>query len=144
MTDAPLPQRRTSGALYLPPLARKIRDEGWHYKPRGSPAGYTRLRVWDTAEGGFFAAVTETGSGLSVTNAAQHIWQVLVRQYGQPLGLLELWPEGQSGELHADLVLEDPQGLLSWSRLYPVHPGHPLAGMLGVWWAVYGEDITAE
>jgi hypothetical protein len=146
MTDAPLPQRRTSGVPYLPPLVHKVYDNpDWTFRPPQAPApGTARLRVWDTADGGFFAVVTECGDGLSVTNGAQHIWQTLTRQYGQPFGLLELWPEGESGDLHADLVLESPQGGLSWSRVHPVHPSHPDAGMFDVWWDVYGGDILHD
>ena len=145
MTDLPLPRRRASGGLYLPALVSKVRDEPqwYYYPPQAAAPGRARLRVWDTADGGAFAVVTETGWGLSVTNAAGYIRQVLSRVHGQPLGLLELWPDGQSGELHADLVLESPRGGLTWSRLHPVHPAHPGSGQLGTWWLVYGDDILA-
>lgn len=140
----PLPQRRDR--IWLPPLRKVIRDEPrWWYPARDTGAGYgeARLRVWNAALTGHFAVVTELGTGVSVTNAAGLIWQKLKAEYGMPLGLAEHYPAGLSslGE-HVDMVLSPVGRSLDWMRLWPVPDANPDAGMLRMWWDIYGSEIT--
>lgn len=139
-----LPQRH--GPLWLPNLGLKVFDQAeWRYRPDlHGPSGEARLRVWRAEGGGFFAVVTETGLGLSVTSAAADIWQRVERRYaGEAFALAELWPEGHSGEEHVDLVLPPRGGQVSWRRLWPAGELVPLRSVLDTWWLVNGADILA-
>jgi hypothetical protein len=140
----PLPSRRREP--WLPALGGLLRDEpDWLYQAASAgPFGKARLRVWQTPEGAMFAVVTETGQGLSVTNAATPIWRWLHCRYGVRVGLAEYWPEGQSGPAHVDLVLPPQKGFpQDWLRLWPVSDGNPHAALMSTWWSVYGDEILA-
>jgi hypothetical protein len=138
-----LPMRK--GRPWLPMLQALCQDiPEWVYHPPGQCAGTARLRVWGTADGGFFAVVTETGTGLSVTNAADWIWRFLQSRYGLPFALAEYWPEGESGPAHVDLVQPSAGGaFLGWQALWPVGPDNPQADLLDFWWSMHGADILA-
>jgi hypothetical protein len=139
-----LPHRAHGRLPWLPGLSRVIIDDPqWRFRDGHGPHGLARLRVWQALEPGHFAVVTAGGGGLSVTNGAASIWLALTRQFGEPLGLAEYWPEGESGTAHADLVLPPRNGSLEWQRLWPVHPSHPQHDLLSTWWLVHGGDILA-
>jgi hypothetical protein len=127
--------------LWLPTLGNRVLDVlNWRYSDMSGMHGEARLRVWDTPDGGFFAVVTERGRGMSVTNATDGIWKRLTAMYGRPLGLAELWPEGQSGPAHLDLALPE---LRKWVRLWPAGDENPMSGLLAAWWAVHAGDVLA-
>jgi hypothetical protein len=106
--------------------------------------------VWDSPlEAGCFAIVTESGVGLSVTSAAAAVYRRLCLEYGLPFGLAELWPEGQSGPAHLDLVVPSPGSLHGavWRRLWPTGSGGALDGWnpdaARMWVSVNAADIFA-
>jgi hypothetical protein len=129
----------------LPALGDLIAGEPqWRY-PGGSCAGeygVARLRVWETPEG-HLAVVTETGEGVSVTNAAASIWPALAVRFPGALTVIEHWPASQSpgtGE-HYDLMWAPPRTAPAWSRLWPLPPGHPQAVAYGAWMDRWGPQI---
>jgi len=140
-----------AGKLWLPVLGRLAFEErAWLYQaPDGGPAGFARLRVWEGTDGGHFAVVTESGAGLSVTEAAELIRNRLRNVYGEPFGLAELWPEGHSGPAHLDLVLPVRPGCRpQWLRLWPTGLGGTLRNgwdpdVARVWWMMNAEEILA-
>jgi hypothetical protein len=140
-----LPRRAHGRVPWLPVLGRVVIDDpDWRFRDDGDGFyGTARLRVWNSLEPGHFAVVTARGDGLSVTSGAAAIWLALLRQLGEPLGLAEYWPGGESGPAHADLVLPPRNGCLEWQRLWPARPGHPLHGMLSTWWLVHGSEVLA-
>jgi hypothetical protein len=139
LTPEPALPRRHSG-LWLPALGEKVFDQPqWRTQP--GPGGDARLRVWQTADGGFFAVVTEPGSWRSAVRlvAAEDSWHLLSERYGEPFGLAELW----SADGSVDLVLPPRYGRLGWLQVQPARPGHSLAAALAAWWTVNGADILA-
>lgn len=143
-----------AGKLWLPVLGRLVdEDRSWEYRnERLGPAGFARLRVWEAEAGGefrgHFAVVTESGAGLSVTNAAAAIRNRLRNVYGEPFGLAELWPEGHSGPAHLDLVLPVRPGCRpQWLRLWPTGLGGKVPGwdpaVADFWWLMNAEEILA-
>jgi hypothetical protein len=131
-------------AAVLPALGELITDEPrWRYPGEyGSGYGTARLRVWETSDG-HLAVVTETGDGISVTNAARAIWRVLAGRFPGALTVIEQWPAGQSPETgeHYDLMQAPPGTAPGWSRLWPAHPEHPQAAVYVAWMARWGAQI---
>lgn len=102
-------------------------EQQWRYAS-SCAAGYgaARLLVW-RAEVGHIAAVTELGIGASVTNSAEHIWTALVREYGEPLVLLEHYLGTDTLDLdgeHLDQVYVHGQRP-DWRRIWPVPTENP-------------------
>jgi hypothetical protein len=132
--------------LWLPQLEYvAAEDQRWRYGATW-PHGECILRVWHTAGGGYFAVVTETGRGLSVTNCAAGIYRRLRERYARhPFALAEYWPDGESGEAHVDMVHTPHEGTLQrWTRLWPTPDTNPLHDLLETWWAVNGADIVGQ
>lgn len=143
MTDTSLPQRHPMPLL--PSLGELARfDPLWTFRDFDGAEGMALLRVWRAGDG-YFAVVTELGTGRSVTNAAQAIRAALAAEYGEPLTLAEHWPAAQAPEAgeHVDLVL--PPGFpggRGWAPLWPIGPRAPHAAVCSSWWMAYGAEIT--
>lgn len=130
----PLP-RRHSG-LWLPALGERVLDrQPWRpWLPEG-----TRLRVWQTWDGGFFAVVTAPARrpGIGALAVTGDAWRCLAEKYGDPFGMAELWPGDE-----VQLVLPPCEDQVAGRvQVYPLRPGHSLAPVLGTWWAVNGDEI---
>lgn len=137
MPDDQLPRRPR--CPWLPALRNLVLD-------RQSVALAGRLRVWDVFGDGFFAVVTEERGKpeLARLAAAEATWQRLLAQYGEPLGLAELWPQGVAGPLHVDLVLPPREdALLAWAQVHPVLSDGPRADLYEAWWSVNGDEILS-
>jgi hypothetical protein len=143
MSEDTLPKR--SPMPWLPYLDEMTHhDPRWVYRDADGVEGQAVLRVWRACEG-YFAVVTETGIGRSVTTAAQAIRAQLVARWGEPLTLAEHWPAAQSPETgeHVDLVLPPGYpGGQGWAPLWPIGKTAPHAEVFSAWWLAYGAEIT--
>jgi hypothetical protein len=143
MSDDTLPRR--TPMPWLPHLDEMVRFEPqWVYRDGDGVEGQAILRVW-RARPGYFAVVTETGIGRSVTNAVRAIWDALIGEYGEPFGLAEHWPYAQAPETgeHVDLVLPPAgPGCQGWTPLWPIARRAPHAEVNSAWWAAYGDQIA--
>ena len=118
--------------LPSPPSSRQpSRQRGPGRRGRG-PGGHS---------GGHVVAVTDLGVGASITNSAEHLWAVLVVQFGEPLVLLEHYRAqpglaelgGKLGEEHVDQVMVTAEQDVRWRRIWPTAPEHPDHDELTSW-----------
>lgn len=138
-----LPQR--APGLSLPPLRQLLHDDPM-FAFRASdrelaPQGMARLRVWQAGEdGGYLAAVTESGAGFSSHAAAAEIWRS-VSAVWQPLSLLLHSPAAldPSGRDSAELLVAAGPGKTRTIAVFPPHPAHE--DMCRAWWERFGGVI---
>ncbi|GLX06774.1 hypothetical protein [Microbispora sp. NBRC 16548] len=133
----------------LPDLARLAHeDTAWRY-PSSCAGGYgiARLRVYQadsatapTSDGGtciaaVVAVVSETGKRVTVTNAAEEIWQLLWDMYGPRLILVEHWPADQLGDGREDTwdQVVVVGGRARWRRIWPLAPENPDHEAMRAW-----------
>lgn len=151
MITAGLPDSRPHPPLPRigdPCAALLLEAPAWRYRS-GCAAGYgvAVLRLYGAGEA-TLAVVTETGTGASITNSAEEIWQdltVLLAELGRdPRGLVvvEHWPADQSAPdhiEHADQMTAGPGGA-RWRHLGPhARPGSEEAA----WWRQTGRALIA-
>lgn len=78
-----------------------------------------RMRAWRTGENSLVVVLTESGDGMSITNAAEEVAAALGKRFpGQRLTVIEYYPSAETldGAAHYDQVwLED--GKPQWRRL---------------------------
>jgi hypothetical protein len=107
---------------YPPPgdqAVQELDDPEW---PMPQPFGGQRsvprrLRVWRGDDGTRYAVITERGTGMSVTNVAEHAHAALAARWpGARVRVLEHYPaEGDSGEHFDEITLD--RGRPVWRRI---------------------------
>ncbi|MFD9948808.1 hypothetical protein ACFWYW_46845 [Nonomuraea sp. NPDC059023] len=141
-----------TGIRPLPrPIDLEHEHSWWTYPTPGRPAptAHAHLTVWRAlhARGreGYLAVVTETGTGLSITNGIEHIWAQLHRAYpGNPVTLLEHYPAdlGMISEEHFDEAwIPDERGEPRWRRIWPTASANDNHDLLGAWWDEHGPRL---
>ena len=133
----------------LPRLGELIADVPfWRFAVGTAGEGIAHLRVWQTAgpEPAHLAVVTETGSGVPVTESTGQIRADLARRYGPSLVLLEYRPGPEAGESAEtlDLVRAGADGSPHWLRIWPSPEDHPRHAGLELWMAVHGYQIVSK
>lgn len=133
----------------LRPLPRPVRlikaHPSWWYPAPTTPDrhGHAHLTLWSALHAGdvrgLLAVVTETGTGLSITNGMHYIWAKLhVYAAKQPLTLIEHWPADQSGAggaggEHLDEAWVEPGGRPAWRRIWPTTPNNADHDLFQAW-----------
>ena len=126
----------------LPTVADPVPDvdvRRWAYPGVNRHGGEAHVRAWADGPPGpgrrWLAAVSELGTGCSVTNAAHHIVEQLRAQLGHGVVILEHYPAEQRGDGGTlDQVHVDDERRIAWRRIYPDVPDHrPDRGELVEW-----------
>lgn len=132
----------------LPPTRELVLDEPlWTYKSGGFvDGGVAHVRVWATDPVGHLVIVSQSGVGVSVTNAAEYIWRDLVDQFGLPLVMLEHYPPAESmpddGDTLDQVVVVD--GSPRWRAVWPVAPDSPAFTEHDTWMRAYGFELLTQ
>jgi hypothetical protein len=117
--------------------------DAWHYPGGpGSMGGTGELRVWRT-DCGHLAIITQLGTdtGISVTNAAEYVYQELASKYpltGEMV-LIEHYPPGDDNHAVWDQVAVDPAGQPRWRPVWPIPEEHPDFERHHAWVAAHGQ-----
>lgn len=137
---------RSTPPPQLLPIGMLVRDQmRWNYaiSSVGGGLGTAALRVWMSPPGGHVAVVTELGTGLSITNGAEHIHAALNDEY-PGLILFEHYPATpplDHLDEHIDQVVMT-KGKVSWRAVWPVPPANPNFMANQRWIRLYGTTIS--
>lgn len=124
------------GAVTEPALPLVLDDPGFTYHPPGQTVT-RRLRIYGDVDHVHYAIVTETGPGMSITNAAADVAEALqftCDMTDMPIRIIEHYPESSGcGPEHFDLVEGQPAGrgaemsATRWQRI----PNEQILAMFG-------------
>ncbi|WP_188197579.1 hypothetical protein [Nonomuraea sp. SYSU D8015] len=120
----------------------------WSYRAPTMPArtGCAHLTLWNALHAGdtpgHLAIVSETDTGLSIINGADHIWAELTTRYGHPLTLIEHVLPGTTfdGAEHLHECWVD-QGTLRWRAIWPTPPTNPEHDLYEAWMNEHGPGL---
>lgn len=108
------------------PARPVIDDPVWTYPSRcAGGGGIALLRAWPTDRGGHLAILTDSGVGVSITNAAEDIAPKLAKLLPGPLVVMEHYPRtGPDCQEHMDQVVV-VNGVPHWRPVWPIPPVNP-------------------